>query len=200
MRSTISRWVRQTTTDERGVTLVELLIVIVIISFLSTTISINVTGAIDDADAEDLRLKSWTVAAKFDEDVLQVVGVLPGTGPFSGQPTISIDNVLGIATISGDTTGTGAGNGSYVFFDLQVEAIGDFGDVSSFTYLSADFRDNLNNPVSVTLPSPGTITLQESPAVPAIAPWLLAPLSGLLATLVFWERRRRRRYTIANTR
>ena len=191
---------RHTTSDERGVSLVELLIVIVIIGLLSTTISISVSGVVSDSAAEDDRLKSWTVAAKYDETILRVIGVSPGTGPFSSQPTIFIDDVLGIATISGDTTGTGAGNGSYVFFDLQVEAIGDFGDVSSFTYLSADFRDNLNNSVNVTLPSPGTVTLQESPSVPAIEPWVLALMSGVLVALVFLERKRRRRYTLSRIR
>ena len=179
--------------DERGVTLIELLIVMIIIGLLSTTITMNVGAVVSDSQAEADRLKSWSVTISYDKTVVNIEGADPGDAPFDGNPIIDANNSTGVATISGTASGTGAGNGSYVLARLKVKSVGQDGQSTPLTMSNVEVRDASGAVITGVSLTNGLVTLDYTPTpVPGLTVLGAGVLGLILAALILTETRRRR--------
>ena len=122
-----------------------------------------------------------------------MLGARPGDSPFDGQPDVKIDNTLGVATITGDTTGVGAGDGDYTFVELEIEAVGPPG-FTAVDVTKVEFRDKTGAIIPDVTATTEGVSITEPPAVPGLASWTMVTLAGVLPVLIIWETRRRRRW------
>ena len=142
--------------------------------------------------AGDSNIDTWSVTLRWGiAQHYTVLGFTEGDPPFDVLPTFVIDNVLGIATVSSDTSGDGAGNGTFIYTRMDVQAIGEADDESTLEVTKAEFRDKLGNLIDVTS-EPGTVTLVDPPPVPAFSAWTSGALAATLSLLVLALRWRRR--------
>ena len=184
--------------DQRGVTLIELLIVMIIIAILSVVIFVSMTASIEGADAAGQKVGPWSMTIKYDPDAIRVVGADPGDPPFDSQPDVVIDNTLGVATMSSDTTGVGAGDGDYTFAVLKVEGIGAPG-FTEVDVTNVEVRDKTGVIIPGVTATAAGVTISGA-TVPSIGMWAIGPLAGVLALLVLWQHRRRREWAAEHSR
>ena len=131
----------------------------------------------------------------YDPNAITVLGADPGDNPFDSQPDIVINGTLGLATITGDTTGVGAGDGSYTFASVRAQAVGSPG-FTPVEVTNVEFRDKTGAVFSGVSASAQGVSITEAESVPGVTTWGMVALAGFLAAVMLWKVRRRHRAMI----
>ena len=193
VRRTPGSSVRRFVEDERGVTLIELLIVMIIIAILSVVVTTNLTATVSGVQSDNDKVKSWSGTITYDKSVVHLVGADPGDAPFDGNPIIDANNSTGVATISGTASGTGAGNGAHVLARLKVKSVGQSGGSTALTMSNVVVKDATGAVITGVSLTHGLVTLNYTPTpVPGLTVLGAGVLGVILIALIVLETRRRR--------
>ena len=136
---------------------------------------------------------TWEAVVQFDPEILHVEDAFPGDDIFDSSPTLTFDNVIGVATLSGDASGVVDTEGFFKAAELHFNVVGSVGETSAITFTHVEMRDDVGAVIPNVTSVDTSTTVEEAPPVPTLTWWALVFLAlTMFGALTFRHKRNAR--------